>query len=100
MKKLLLSAVICGAMIAGGCQSNKSEEAEKPEKKEIPEVVTITNIGTLSFEEVDLNEDGRFTYDEFDKLTKNEGKAEGNTVYAEYDVDGNGIISADEFKGK
>ncbi len=97
MKNILLVALICTVMVAAGCQSNSSEK-EKTEKKETPEVVTIENIATLDFSEVDINEDGRFTYDEFDKLTQNNGSAEGNTVYAEYDVDGDGIISQEEFE--
>ena len=98
MKKLLISAIFGGCLIAVGCQSQKSAKTATPEKSKTPEEITIDNINSLSFKEVDINEDGKFTYDEFDKITNNKGSAEGNTVYAEFDADGNGIISEEEFQ--
>ena len=98
MKKLLISAIFGGCLIAAGCQSQSSTNTDEPEKSEAPKEITINNISSLSFKEVDINNDGKFTYDEFDKITKNNGSAEGNTVYAEYDADGNGIISEEEFR--
>ena len=100
MKKIILSVIFGASLIAAGCQSNNTAQKNEAEKKEAPKEITINNISTLSFKEIDVNGDGRFTYDEFDKITKNNGSAEGNTVYAEFDVDGNGIISAEEFEGK
>ncbi len=100
MKKLLLCALFGVSLIAAGCQSENTDDKAEAAKKEAPEEVTIANISEMSFKEVDLNNDGRFTYDEFDKITKNDGSAEGNTVYADFDADGNGIISQEEFEGK
>ncbi len=101
MKNLLLSLLVVATIGLIGCESQSTAETGKTkEKKELPEVVTIENIGSLDFKSIDINDDGRFTYDEFDKLTKNAGSAEGNTVYAEYDVDGNGIITEEEFTSK
>ena len=100
MKKIIPNIIFGASLIATGCQSNNTTEKQEVEKQEAPKEITIDNIKTLSFKEIDINNDGRFTYDEFDKITKNNGSAEGNTVYAEFDVDGNGIISAKEFEGK
>lgn len=100
MNKILIGLIFSGCLIATGCQSKSTEAPEQAEKPAAPEEITLANISSVSFKEVDINEDGKFTYDEFDKITKNNGSAEGNTVYAEFDADGNGIISEEEFTGK
>ena len=100
MKKLILAICFTATTLTGCSSQQTAKEQENKQKTEKPEKITVKNINLLSFKEVDINEDGKFTYDEFDKITENNGDADGNTVYADYDVDGNGIISEKEFKAK
>ena len=87
MKKFIALAMAIG-IVAGGCSSSAPKDGEK---------YTTANLHTAKFAEVDINKDGKFTYEEFDEVTGNKGNPEGNVVYVQMDADGNGVVEEAEF---
>ena len=63
----MMLASLVAAVILVGCGQ------QAPEKKAAPKVISADNFMQVDFAELDLNDDGTFTYDEFDKITSNKG---------------------------
>lgn len=97
MKKVIIAGALAAGVALTGCGQAKQKEAKRPD------VITPENYLMVEYTELDLNKDGMFTYEEFDKITGNNSKPEGNGYYLQVDTDSSGIIELDEYnaaKGK
>lgn len=88
--KALTCACVLGLTLCSGC--GKSGNAAPAGK------LTPASFQKGDFKKIDANQDGVISYDEFDVVTDNKGDAVGNAVYVQIDKDGNGKITAEEFK--
>lgn len=85
-----LLACTCATIVFTGCGDNNNNNTANTK-------LTPQSITEKDFSKIDLNKDGKITYDEFDLTTDNKGDLAGNAVYIQLDQNGDGVIAEEEF---